>query len=694
MRETASARSGNFFPWCCTALAGLCVLASLWAAGTAPPLLREAEAKLAEAAAHWEKRPYLETGPLLELRLGAEHIASERREYDALHAQTGTQLPPGVLRRDREALEQMLEPATAALDALPARRFGVDPLHWRVESLLTHVPIHGGLVHLFGNVVLLLFLGLYLESAWGRARFVGIAVISAVGAAAGYAFGAPASARPFVGASGMLAGLLPLFALHYRKARSDGFYWVGLVLGGLWLVLPPMAGWQWSLDAPGAALLTGTLPALVTYGAYAGAALCAFAAYELLKLTGLPAFDPESEDEPTKSAAPDAGRIARLRASGKHEDAFVQANAWARREPDSLDAVLTLREAAQSLGRPPAARAALLKAVRLELKAGLLAAALDHWHELAANEVPKEAEPALLIRLASLLHESDDRVGASKALRAAVENAGDANRAVVASRVARAARDIDPQIAHDAAWRALQRPEIELEERQALEELLGEVIRRMPREIEAAALAAQSADGRPIPIDIETRVRVLDAIDALPLELDEEGIQISTSQGQKKRMRYDRIQAVSVAAIQGLSDKPVLIVDLVLDWNASAGDKLRVIRLRADRFDPRRVVPGIESPLEALRQLIATVLGRSKGVPLPDPDAARGMPFASFPELQLYQRLVLMAEGPAQPSAPRPAPRGATPLQDEVVLDAPAKELPAPELEEPLKGTEFWEFKA
>jgi len=307
--------------------------------------------------------------------------------------------------------------------------------------------------------------------------------------------------------------------------------------------------------------------------------------------------------------------------------------------------------------------------------------------------VPRDAEPALLIRLATLMHETEDRAGAAKALRAALESAGDANRAVVASRVARAARDIDTQIAHDAAWRALQRPEIELEERQALEELLGDVIRRMPREIEAALEArpaSTDSEGRPapIPIDIDTRVRVLDAVDALPLELDDEGVHFTTSSGQKKLMRYDRIQAVSVAAIQGLSDKPVLIVDLVLDWKASAGDRLRVIRMRADRFDPRRVVPGVESPLEALRQMIATVLGRSKGVPLPDPDAARGMPFASFPELALYQRLVLLAEGPAQPPAqPKPAAQPGK--------SSTADELPEPVIEEPAPlPPQFWEFKA
>lgn len=702
MREQASARSGNFFPWCSTAFAALCVAVSLWAAGAAPPLLTEAEAGLAAAEAAWLARPELESGPLLELRLGRDRIASARRQDEIDRARDGRVTPSRVLRREQAALDAKLAAASAAQRALPARRFGVDPLAWRPASLLSHVPIHVGLAHLFGNVALLLFLALYLESAWGRPRFLGIAALAAAGGAAGYAIGSPESARPFVGSSALLAGLLPLFALYYVRARGDGFYWVGLVLGTVWLALPPLAGWQWSLQAPGAELLSPVMPRHATFGAYAGAALCAFAAYQLLKLTGLPAFRPDGEEEPARPSAPDAGRVAKLRAGGKLEDAFVQANAWVRREPDSLDAALTLHEAAKALGRAPAARGALLRAVRLELQAGLLAAALDHWHDLVSSGVPREAEPALLIRLATLLHETDDRDGACRALRAALENAGEASRAVVAGRVARAARAIDLQIAHDAAWRALQQTEIELKERQALEELLADVIRRMPREIEAPAALRTGADGRPEPIEIETRVRVLDAIDAVPLELDDEGIHFVTANGQKKRMRYDRIQAVSVAAVQGLSEKPVLLVDLVLDWKAAAGDRLRVIRLRADRFDPRRVVPGVDSPVEALRQLVAAVLSRSRGVPLPDADAARGMPFASFPELVLYQRLVLMAEGPAQPQSesaqrePQPEALRAQPPRDEAQPEkpSPAAAQPEPVIEEPGAGPpDQWELE-
>jgi membrane associated rhomboid family serine protease len=656
MRESSSAGNGNFFPWCATALAALCVAVSLWAAGATQPLLEAAERELVAAETEWLRHPYLETG-LLENRIGSERIQKARDEYEAQRIARGAPpTPPGLVRREQEALDQQLEAVLAARDELPVRRFGIDPLAPRWVSLLGHVPIHGSLAHLFGNLALLVFLGLYLESGWGRLRFVAVCASAAIGTAVGYAIASPESGRPFVGSSGLLAGLLPLFALHYVRARGDGFYWVGLVLGSLWLVLPPMAGWVWSVDAPGASLLYPSVPKHVTFGAYAGAAMCAFAAYQLLRLTGLAGFAPDTGEEVVPNA-PDASRIARLRARGQLEDAFVLANTWTRREPESLDAVLTLHELAKELKREPAARTALLRAVRLEVQAGLLAAAVDHWHELADREVPREAEPALLIRLSSMLDETGDRELATRTLRTALGHAGDKARAVVAGRVARAAKDIDPQLAHDAAWRALQCTEIELEERQALEQLLAAVIPRLPnRQIDvpaAPAAPAAAPSERPAPIEIETQVRVLDVIDAVPTELDDEGIQIATSTGQKKRMRYDRIEAVSVVAVQGLAEKPVLLVDLVLDWKAPAGNKLRVIRLRADRFDPRRVVPDVKSPVDAMRQLVAVILSHSKGVALPDPDACRGMPFASFDELALYQRLVLLADGaPERPAEP------------------------------------------
>ena len=67
--------------------------------------------------------------------------------------------------------------------------------------------------------------------------------------------------------------------------------------------------------------------------------------------------------------------------------------------------------------------------------------------------------------------------------------------------------------------------------------------------------------------------------------------------------------------------------------------------MRADKFDPRRIAPA-DTPLESFRKLVAGLLESTGGTPLPDRDSALGNPFASFDELAIYDRTVLMAEAP------------------------------------------------
>ena len=103
-----------------------------------------------------------------------------------------------------------------------------------------------------------------------------------------------------------------------------------------------------------------------------------------------------------------------------------------------------------------------------------------------------------------------------------------------------------------------------------------------------------------------------------------------------------------MAAVHGIGPKPVILVDLVLNWMTPKSETLRVIRLRGDQFDPRRVLAGQGSAADSLRVLVKTVLERSNAIPLPDREGALGRPFASFEELAIYQRAVLLVEGPAQ----------------------------------------------
>jgi len=223
---------------------------------------------------------------------------------------------------------------------------------------------------------------------------------------------------------------------------------------------------------------------------------------------------------------------------------------------------------------------------------------------------------------------------------------------VIAARIARAARGLDPGVVEEAAWRALGSVELELGERQSLERLIGEAIGSAggSRVASAAgadpvgAVGAGAAAPRPAAIAIESRQRGMESVLAVPLELLDDGLAIQTESGAKKIVRYERIDAVAVAAVHGIAAKPVILVDLILNWKAPVHETLRLIRMRGDRFDPRSLFPGQGSAVDALRTFVTHVLERSGAVPLPDQASALGRPFASFEELALYQRAVLMAE--------------------------------------------------
>jgi membrane associated rhomboid family serine protease len=88
-----------------------------------------------------------------------------------------------------------------------------------VLSVLTAMFLHGGWLHLAGNLLFLYVFGNNVEDRLGRLRF--LAFYLACGYAATYGFALPAagSEQPLVGASGAIAGVLGAYLVLYPKAR-------------------------------------------------------------------------------------------------------------------------------------------------------------------------------------------------------------------------------------------------------------------------------------------------------------------------------------------------------------------------------------------------------------------------------------------------------------------------------------------
>lgn len=121
--------------------------------------------------------------------------------------------------------------------------------HWTV---LSSMFMHGGWLHLIGNMVFLWVFGNNIEDSMGHGRFVVFYLICGVAAAAVQIVVSPRSVVPMVGASGAISGVLGGYLLLYPRVRVHtlvflGFYATTIALPayvmlGYWILLQFLGG--------------------------------------------------------------------------------------------------------------------------------------------------------------------------------------------------------------------------------------------------------------------------------------------------------------------------------------------------------------------------------------------------------------------------------------------------------------------
>jgi membrane associated rhomboid family serine protease len=88
-----------------------------------------------------------------------------------------------------------------------------------VLSVLTAMFLHGGWLHLLGNLLFLFVFGNNVEDRLGRLRFLAFYLACGYAATYGYSLFFAGSAQPLVGASGAIAGVLGAYLVLFPRAR-------------------------------------------------------------------------------------------------------------------------------------------------------------------------------------------------------------------------------------------------------------------------------------------------------------------------------------------------------------------------------------------------------------------------------------------------------------------------------------------
>lgn len=138
--------------------------------------------------------------------------------------------------------------AIVALGAIPAvlltdARLPAD-LHWipRYATPLTSMFLHGGWLHLLGNLLYLWIYGDNVEDCMGHPRYLFFYLSCGLAAVAAQALSNPHSAYPIIGASGAISGVLGAYLLLFPRARVLTlvllpFFFTTLRLPAMWLLL-------------------------------------------------------------------------------------------------------------------------------------------------------------------------------------------------------------------------------------------------------------------------------------------------------------------------------------------------------------------------------------------------------------------------------------------------------------------------
>jgi membrane associated rhomboid family serine protease len=150
---------------------------------------------------------------------------------------------PGVVCPGTKDFTQAQERGQAGAAPKP---IPLDQAPWWV-TVFTSMFMHGGILHIAGNMLFLWVFGNNIEDSMGRAKFVIFYLLAGLIALYSQSLIDPGSTAPTIGASGAVAGVLGGYALLYPQARVLTLIFIiffvtlveipALVLLGIWFFL-------------------------------------------------------------------------------------------------------------------------------------------------------------------------------------------------------------------------------------------------------------------------------------------------------------------------------------------------------------------------------------------------------------------------------------------------------------------------
>jgi membrane associated rhomboid family serine protease len=288
-------------------------------------------------------------------------------------------------------------------------QFGFIPAHPNPIAYLSSIFLHGGWLHLIGNMWFLWLAGFVLEDIWGRPLFLLVYLLAGVAAIQIYAWATPTSMGHSFGASGAIAGLMGAFLIRFPKLKIRLVWFFDLGLSGffpLWV----RAYWLlplWFAMEIYRGRVAGETDNIAHWAHVGGFMFGALAAVGL-RYSGLEGHANKAiETKITWTTDLELTQAGDLIENGKLGDAAVILNKYLAEKPDSLGAWNMLRAIHWRRNEIPACRDVAGKLCALNVAARMYEAAWLDYEEFL-NLGGEKMPPATWLELCRVAEERCD----------------------------------------------------------------------------------------------------------------------------------------------------------------------------------------------------------------------------------------------------------------------------------------------
>jgi membrane associated rhomboid family serine protease len=631
-------------PWVSFTIMGLCVVA--WLLSLTAPDNEEIILDREKMALHYYfEHPYL--------ALDEELKSYQYYQMLHLHDEQAAPLPPDTdtIRVEQKELDRLTARISEARDQIPEQRWGYIPTRARPVALISHMFMHAGFLHLLGNMFFFYLVGPYIEDVWGRPLFTAFYLAAGLVAVLGFAWKYPNIDEPLIGASGAVSGVMGAFMIRYWDTKITFFYtlflkrWTGTFAAPAWLMLSLwfvrellMAQGVWAL-MPGAA-------GNVAYWAHAFGFIFGVAgALAIKQLKVEESFvDRAIERQVTVLDNKVVDEAVELARSGRVDEAMQSLEGELARHPDNEEAMVALWNVALGSNRCTEVVDQLQPVIRRAARDSDLEVVRAYWTDMIRAVPDVTVDTAVAVRVVELLSSAGDKEEAAETVEWLTPRLGHDLAIKLLVRLARQADSLHLKQAAQLAEAGLRHPRITPELTAELSRMSRQAVAKQPPSASHQVVASEEslAASPPAPAVRHTATNRTPAMarpevmEATPVALDEQQLTLHTG-ASRRVLRIELIRAIATSVIENGNDPRYLVIDLLLDLPAAGATRLRVVRLRSNRFNPQSLVGG-DDLMSALKSLLELLLTSSGARAIPSRASVLGQPFQRHRSLAEHEQ--------------------------------------------------------